>query len=86
MNGANKIVFDYNGTSITVQDDGDSYEIDRCHSAFEYGDASPTAELGSILPVVKSVCISQGWKIKPLKCDDGFKFRVENINEKSEIV
>lgn len=86
MNGANKIVFDYNGTSITVQDDGDSYEIDRCHSAFEYGDASPTAELGSILPVVKSVCISQGWEIKPLKCDDGFKFSVENINVESEIM
>jgi signal transduction histidine kinase len=81
-NGAESIKFSYEGDLLRVESDGNRYPPDIEKRSFDYGDASPTAELGSILPVVKAVASSQNWTISmTAEESEIFSYKIEGISE-----
>lgn len=67
-------------TELYISNDGDGISGTNPISAFEYGEATPSAELGSILPVVKSIADSHSWELQLLETDEYVSFKLIGVN------
>lgn len=64
---------------LIISTDGDAMDSSDPYGIFEYGKAIPSAELGSILPVVKSIADSHSWDLKIIESQTGFSFKLIGV-------
>ena len=78
-----KLKFEFDGDSLVVTGDCDSLSGVSIDKAFSYGEAVPSADVGSILPAVKAVVDSHGWVATVDQEFDGFKIRIDGIESEN---
>lgn len=79
--GGKEVNIERNGDQLILSSDCEPIQEDLIDQAFEYGEAVPNAEVGSILPVISAVSTSHGWELEVEEGFDGLKIVINGVSK-----